>query len=155
MLCNLISSSHNVSLFIFVSTGFGGASSSVNFSARITGNGCPHTELRENDLDNLRFELAKVNPLWLFCIIFCRYKRQFCVFFPSFHADRGWDSDLKAGAFGQRKVCSRYQEPAGNGSSCQRQAEPVQRLARSPDVCPVRTLHMQKDSFRFCSSPVT
>ncbi|KAF6721247.1 Tumor protein D54 [Oryzias melastigma] len=39
--------------------GFGGASSSVNFSARITGNGCPHTELRENDLDNLRFELAK------------------------------------------------------------------------------------------------
>ncbi|XP_004071008.2 tumor protein D54-like [Oryzias latipes] len=39
--------------------GFGGASSSLNFSARLTGNECPHTELRENDLDNLRFELAK------------------------------------------------------------------------------------------------
>uniref|UniRef100_A0A3P9HCC6 Tpd52 like 2a n=1 Tax=Oryzias latipes TaxID=8090 RepID=A0A3P9HCC6_ORYLA len=39
--------------------GFGGASSSPNFSARLTGNECPHTELRENDLDNLRFELAK------------------------------------------------------------------------------------------------
>uniref|UniRef100_A0A3P9M6R3 Tpd52 like 2a n=1 Tax=Oryzias latipes TaxID=8090 RepID=A0A3P9M6R3_ORYLA len=39
--------------------GFGGASSSLNFSARLTGNECPHTELRENDLDSLRFELAK------------------------------------------------------------------------------------------------
>uniref|UniRef100_A0A8C7ZDZ5 Tpd52 like 2a n=1 Tax=Oryzias sinensis TaxID=183150 RepID=A0A8C7ZDZ5_9TELE len=39
--------------------GFGGASSSLNFSPRLTGNECPHTELRENDLDNLRFELAK------------------------------------------------------------------------------------------------
>ncbi|XP_013878179.1 tumor protein D54 [Austrofundulus limnaeus] len=35
--------------------GFGGTSS-VNFS---TGNGCSHTNLRDNDGDSLRFELAK------------------------------------------------------------------------------------------------
>lgn len=51
-----------LTLSIISSKGFGGASSSLNFSARLTGNECPHTELRENDLDNLRFELAKVIP---------------------------------------------------------------------------------------------
>ncbi|KAM6925587.1 tumor protein D54-like [Xenentodon cancila] len=39
--------------------GFSGASSPLNFSTRITGNGCSHADLGENDLDNLRFELAK------------------------------------------------------------------------------------------------
>ncbi|KAM4737926.1 tumor protein D54-like isoform 1-T1 [Anableps anableps] len=38
---------------------FNGTSSSLNFSTRITGNGCSHTNLREDDLDSLRFELTK------------------------------------------------------------------------------------------------
>ncbi|KAM4563328.1 tumor protein D54-like [Odontesthes bonariensis] len=39
--------------------GFNGASSSLNFSTRITGNGCSHTDLADDDLENLQFELAK------------------------------------------------------------------------------------------------
>ncbi|XP_043976615.1 tumor protein D54-like [Gambusia affinis] len=38
---------------------FNGTSSSLNFSTRITGNGCSHTNLREDDWDTLRFELTK------------------------------------------------------------------------------------------------
>lgn len=38
---------------------FNGTSSSLNFSTRLTGNGCSHTCLREEDLDSLRFELTK------------------------------------------------------------------------------------------------
>ncbi|XP_041860084.1 tumor protein D54-like isoform X2 [Melanotaenia boesemani] len=39
--------------------GFSGASPSINFSTRITGNGCSHAEMREDDLENLRYELSK------------------------------------------------------------------------------------------------
>ncbi|MEQ2287190.1 hypothetical protein AMECASPLE_009935 [Ameca splendens] len=38
---------------------FNGMSSSLNLPTRITGNGCSHTNLREDDLDSLRFELTK------------------------------------------------------------------------------------------------
>ncbi|XP_017264915.1 tumor protein D54 [Kryptolebias marmoratus] len=38
---------------------YDGTSPSVNLSTRLTGNGCPHAELRGNDWDNLRLELAK------------------------------------------------------------------------------------------------
>ncbi|XP_044067487.1 tumor protein D54-like [Siniperca chuatsi] len=40
--------------------GFGGASSSMNFSTRITENGGSSLDLTEEDLDNLRIELAKM-----------------------------------------------------------------------------------------------
>uniref|UniRef100_A0A3Q2NWT2 Tpd52 like 2a n=1 Tax=Fundulus heteroclitus TaxID=8078 RepID=A0A3Q2NWT2_FUNHE len=38
---------------------FNGTSSSLSFSIRNTGNGCSHTNLGEEDLDSLRFELTK------------------------------------------------------------------------------------------------
>ncbi|KAK5611521.1 hypothetical protein CRENBAI_015474 [Crenichthys baileyi] len=38
---------------------FNGMSSSLNLPTRITGNGSSHTNLREDDLDSLRFELTK------------------------------------------------------------------------------------------------
>ncbi|CAG6021793.1 tumor protein D54-like [Menidia menidia] len=39
--------------------GFIGASPSINFSSRITENGCSHTALTEDDLETLQFELTK------------------------------------------------------------------------------------------------
>ncbi|XP_028265848.1 tumor protein D54-like isoform X2 [Parambassis ranga] len=40
--------------------GYSGVSSSVYYSTRLTGNGCSPAELTDVDIDNLRFELAKV-----------------------------------------------------------------------------------------------
>ncbi|XP_070695068.1 tumor protein D54-like [Pempheris klunzingeri] len=40
--------------------GFGGASSPVSFPTRITGNGCPPSDLTEEDLNDLQIELAKM-----------------------------------------------------------------------------------------------
>nr|XP_046254120.1 tumor protein D54-like isoform X1 [Scatophagus argus] len=40
--------------------GFGGASSSMSFSTRITENGCSPSDLTEEDLDSLRIELSKM-----------------------------------------------------------------------------------------------
>lgn len=47
--------------------GFGGASSPMSFSTRITENGCSPSDLTEEDLDNLRVELLKVTQLFLGC----------------------------------------------------------------------------------------
>uniref|UniRef100_A0A3Q1EHE1 Tpd52 like 2a n=1 Tax=Acanthochromis polyacanthus TaxID=80966 RepID=A0A3Q1EHE1_9TELE len=41
--------------------GYSGASSSVHFSSRIIDNGCSPADLTQEDVDNLRFELAKVD----------------------------------------------------------------------------------------------
>lgn len=40
--------------------GFGGVSTSMNFSTRVTENGCSPSDLTEEDIDNLKFELAKI-----------------------------------------------------------------------------------------------
>ncbi|XP_059189481.1 tumor protein D54-like [Centropristis striata] len=40
--------------------GFGGASSSMSFSSRVTENGCSASDLTDEDIDNLRYELAKM-----------------------------------------------------------------------------------------------
>ncbi|XP_049919954.1 tumor protein D54-like isoform X1 [Epinephelus moara] len=40
--------------------GFGGVSTSMNFSTRVTENGCSPSDLTEEDIDNLKFELAKM-----------------------------------------------------------------------------------------------
>ncbi|CAK6963831.1 tumor protein D54-like [Scomber scombrus] len=40
--------------------GFGRTSPSMNFSSRDVGNGCSNTDLSEEDIDNLQFELTKV-----------------------------------------------------------------------------------------------
>ncbi|XP_067449094.1 tumor protein D54-like isoform X2 [Thunnus thynnus] len=40
--------------------GFSGTSPSMNFSSRVVGNGCSPTDLTEEDIDNLQFELAKI-----------------------------------------------------------------------------------------------
>ncbi|XP_023131434.1 tumor protein D54-like [Amphiprion ocellaris] len=41
--------------------GYSGASSSVHFSSRIIDNGCSPADLTQEDVDNLRFELAKID----------------------------------------------------------------------------------------------
>ncbi|XP_042348284.1 tumor protein D54-like [Plectropomus leopardus] len=40
--------------------GFGGASTSMNFSTRVTENGCSPSDLTEEDIDNLKIELVKI-----------------------------------------------------------------------------------------------
>ncbi|TMS16499.1 tumor protein D54-like [Larimichthys crocea] len=40
--------------------GFGGASSSLSFSSRVTENGCSPSDLTEEDLDGLRIELSQM-----------------------------------------------------------------------------------------------